>query len=175
MGHVINGQRAYAWGSAWWLEQAIDASAPDRPPSIPDHVYETLPDEATTEAAGTVEDLRVRLDDILDLSTERYAGLPDDRLELAARWAGFPVTIGFRFGRWSSHLREHTIQIEKTFAMVGHVPTEPARLVRNLLAAYGRAESVAFGRTRADAAVDRIAAGAAEARQAVRSARDAAG
>ena len=175
MGHTINGQRGYAWGSAWWLEQAIDPSAPDRPSGIPDAVYETLPDEATTEAAGTVDDLLARLDAILDLSAERYGGLPDDRLELGARWSGFPVTIGFRFGRWSSHFREHTIQIEKTFAMLGHVPSEPARLVRNLLAAYGRAESVVFGRAGVDDAAERIADGAADARRAVRAARDAAG
>ena len=49
--------------------------------------------------------------------------------------------------------------------MLGHVPSEPARLVRNMLAAYGRAESVVFGRVGVDAAVDRVVRGAAEARQ----------
>jgi len=58
--------------------------------------------------------------------------------------------------------------------MIGHVPGEPARLVRNMLAAYGRAESVVFGRQGVDQAVDRIVAGATEARQAIQSARDAA-
>ena len=59
--------------------------------------------------------------------------------------------------------------------MVGHVPTEPARLVRNMLAAYGRAESAVFGREGVDLAVDRVVRGAAEARQAIQSAREAAG
>ena len=81
--------------------------------------------------------------------------------------------VGFRLGRWASHIREHGIQIEKTFAMIDHVPTEPARLARNMLASYGRAESVVFGRQDVDQAVDRIAAGAAEARQAIESAREA--
>ena len=36
----------------------------------------TLPDEATTEAAGSLDDLRARLDAILDLSVERLAGDP---------------------------------------------------------------------------------------------------
>lgn len=173
-GHVIAGQRGYAWGTAWWLEQAFDPNAPGRPTTIPEPFWETFPDEATTEAAGSVDELRARLDGILDLSAERFAGLPDDRLELGARWSGFPVTIGFRFGRWSSHIREHVIQIEKTFAMIGHLPSEPARLVRNVLAAYGRAEAVVFGRQGVDDAVDRVVQGAAEARQATRDARDAA-
>jgi hypothetical protein len=175
LGHTIASQRGYAWGTAWWLEQAYDAANLDRPALIPDSVWETFPDEATTEAAGSVDDLRTRLDAILDLSMERYAALPDDRLALGARWSGFPVTIGFRFGRWSSHIREHSIQVEKTFAMIGHVPGEPARLIRNMLAAYGRAEAVVFGRRDVDAAVERIVEGAAEARQAVHAAREAAG
>jgi hypothetical protein len=175
LGHVISSQRAYAWGSAWWLEQGYEALDPGLPASVPDSLWATLPDEATTEAAGSVDELRMRLDAILDLSTERLAGLPDDRLDVGARWSGFLVTIGFRLGRWASHIREHGIQIEKTFALIGHVPSEPARLVRHVLAAYGRAEAVVFGRHGVDDAVDRVVQGAAEARQALHSAREAAG
>ena len=174
LGHVIAGQRGYGWGTAWWLEQHYTANAHDLPPGIPDELYETLPDEATTEAAGSAADLRARLDAILDLCAERLAGLPDDRLELGGRWSGFPVTIGFRLGRWASHIREHTIQVEKTFAQLGHVPSEPTRLARHMLAAYGRAEAVVFGRNGVDAAAERVAEGAAEARVAVAEARQAA-
>ena len=175
LGHVIASQRAYGWGSAWWLRHPHAPDDPALPGSVPEAFWEAMPDEATTEAAGGVSDLRARLDATLDLSAERLAGTPDDRLELGARWSGFPVTVGFRLARWSSHIREHGIQIEKTFALLGHAPTEPARLVRNLLAAYGRAESIAFGRLGVDQAADRVAAGAAEARAAIRAAREAAG
>ena len=175
LGHVIAGQRGYGWGTAWWLEQHHPANAPDLPPGIPDELYGTLPDEATTEAAGSAADLRARLDAILDLSVERLAGLADDRLELGGRWSGFPVTIGFRLARWASHIREHAIQVEKTYAMLGYLPSEPARLARHVLAAYGRAESAVFGRLGVDAAVDRIADGASEARAAIQDARRAAG
>ena len=171
LGHTISAQRAYGWGTAWWQAQGRDITDPGLPPGA----WVTLPDEATTEAAGSMDDLRARLDATLDLSTERLAGLPDDRIDLGSRWSGFPVTIGFRLGRWGSHIREHTIQVEKTLALLGHTPTEPARLVRNMLAAYGRAEAVVFGRQGVDDAVARVARGTAEARQAVRSARDAAG
>lgn len=139
--------------------------------SPPESFWDAMPDDATAEAVGTFDDLRGRLDAILDLGMERLAGLPDDRLALPTRWSGFPVTLGFRIGRWSSHIREHTIQVEKTLAMLGHVPTEPARLARHLLAAYGRAEAAVFGRLGVDEAVARIAQGAAEARVAVRSAK----
>jgi hypothetical protein len=87
------------------------------------------------------------------------------------------VDVGFRLGRWSSHIREHTIQIEKTLAMLGLVPDEPRRLARHVLDAYGRAEAAVFGRrpgAAAEEAADRIAGVAAEARQVVASAVEAA-
>ena len=170
LGHVIGSQRGYGWGTAWWQARAHLAEDPTLPARIPEEFFAAEPDEATTEAEGTVDDLRERLDAILDLSAERLADLPNDRLELGARWSGFPVTVGFRLGRWGSHIREHSIQVEKTFAMLGHVPTEPARLARLVLAAYGRAESVVFGRHGVDDAVDRVVKGAAEARDTVQSA-----
>lgn len=175
LGHTISAQRAYAWGTAWWQAQGHDITDRELPPGVPEEIWVTLPDEATTETVGSIADLRARLDATLDLSTERLAGLPDDRIDLGSRWSGFPVTIGFRLGRWGSHIREHTVQVEKTLALLGHTPNEPARLVRNMLAAYGRAEAVVFGRHDVDDAVARLVRGAAEARQAVRSAKDAAG
>ena len=176
LGHTINSQRGYGWGSAYWVGQTYDVSDPALPTGAPESYWDGFPDEETTEAEGDLAALRARLDAILDLCGERFGGLPDQRLELGSRWSGFAVSVGFRLGRWSSHIREHTIQIEKTFAFLGHVPSEQALLVRNLLAAYGRAESVVFGRAGSgvDAAADRIARGAAEAREATTSARAAA-
>jgi hypothetical protein len=178
LGHIISSQRAYGWGTAWWLAHPRRIDDPDLPDGVPDELWETLPDETTDECAGTGAEIRARLDDVVDLAAERLTGLSDDRLELAARWTGFPVTIAFRLGRMSSHVREHTIQVEKTLALLGHVPDEPRRLVRHVLATYGRAEAAVFGRrsTRStESAVARIAAAAAEARTEIASAVEAAG
>jgi hypothetical protein len=177
VGHIISGQRGYSWGTAWWLEQAYPAGDPDLPPGVSDEVFDTFPGDAT-EGEGSRSEIMARLDATMDLSTERLAGLPDDRLLLGARWSGFPITIAFRFGRWSSHIREHTVQIEKTLAILGHTPTEPARLTRLLLATYGRTEATVFGRQAGEttaAAAERIAQAAAEARDSVHAARVAAG
>jgi hypothetical protein len=175
VGHVISGQRGYGWGTTWWLAGRHDAADLTRPRVIPDDAFAGLPDE-DVEGEGSGAAIRARLDAILDLCVERLAGLPDESLGQGARWSGFPVTVAFRLGRWSSHLREHTIQVEKTLAMLGRTPTEPERLARLVLAAYGRAESAVFGRDPADAAVVaavvRIADAAAEARDAVRAARN---
>jgi len=175
LGHVVNGQRAYGWGTAWWIEQGFALDDPDLPASAGDAFWAALPDEEGVEQAGSLDDIRARLDAILDLSAERLAGVPEDRLGSACRWSGFVAPASFRLSRWSSHLREHTIQVEKTLAILGRAPTEPERLVRLTLAAYGRAEAVVFGRTNADAAAEIIRAAAAEARETIADARGAAG
>lgn len=172
LGHIIGTHRGYASGNAWIQHHGTDAQEPVR---IPDAFWEALPDDETAEAAGSLAALGARLDAIVDLAAVRLAGTPDERLHIPCRWAGFPVTLGFRFERMASHIREHTIQVEKTMALLGHVPDERARLVRNMLSAYGRAESVVFGRQGVDPAAAGIAEAAAAARDATRSARAAAG
>jgi hypothetical protein len=173
LAHVINSQRAYGWSTAWWVANPHDRDDPNLPRTVPEDVWATLPDEAD-EAPGTPAEIRDRLDTTLDLGAERMAGAGDDQLGYGARWSGFAVTVAFRLNRWSSHIREHAIQVEKTLARLGRVPTEPERLVRHLLATYGRAEAVAFVRRDADAAAEQVAKSAAEARETIRAAREAA-
>jgi hypothetical protein len=159
LGHVVSGQRGYGATSAWWQERAYPAGDPGLPAHAPDEIFDLLPTEEA-EAEGTPAAIRERLDYVLDRSIERLAGLPADRLGLGARWSGFAVDVGFRLARWSSHIREHTIQVEKTLDMLDHRSTEVDRLVRHVLATWGRAETVVSGSSEADEAV-RILAGAA--------------
>ena len=161
LGHVIGGQRGYGAATAWWQAQELPAND-DLPREVPP-VYDELPSDEE-EAAGTPAEVCSRLDQVLDRSTERLAGLPADRLALGTRWAGFAVDIGFRLGRWSSHFREHTIQVEKTMVMIGHTPTEVDRLIRLILGAWGRAEAVVYGSADRGAALDALPAAAAGAR-----------
>lgn len=156
LGHVVASQRGYGATSAWWQTQALPADMPDLP-VVPESIFDVLPTEEA-EAEGTPVAVRDRLDDALDRSCERLAGLPEDRLAYGARWSGFPVDVGFRMGRWASHIREHAIQVEKTLDMLGHRPTEVDRLIRHLLGAWGRAEEVVFGSVDADGPVEVLAA-----------------
>jgi uncharacterized damage-inducible protein DinB len=54
---------------------------------------------------------------------------------------GYPVR--FRMHRFDEHMRQHTIQVDKTLVAIGHPPTEAERLVRNLYTALAGVESVA--------------------------------
>ena len=57
------------------------------------------------------------------------------------------IPIDFRLGRYGSHIREHTVQVDKTLAMTGRQPTEVERICRLILGSYGRLEALFVGLT----------------------------
>lgn len=142
LAHIVGGQRAYGWFTAWWLARR-DAPPDDFPARVPEEAVSELPEEET-EGVGSVADISRRLDEILDLSAGVFAPLGADELAARARWSGAPVDVRFRLNRWSSHLREHTIQVEKTLGYIGRPTTEVDRLLRLIAAAYGRLEEDLF-------------------------------
>ena len=107
-----------------------------------------FPPEPTDEeeAAGQPAIAQARLDDVVDANIVAAAGLDAAAMGVSARWAGLPVTIDFRLGRYGSHIREHTVQVDKTLEMLGRRPSEVERLVRLVLATYGRLEGLLVGR-----------------------------
>jgi hypothetical protein len=107
------------------------------------------PDEAA-EGQGEAKEIRARLDGLLDAAAERFAPLDADALAVPGRWSGLPVTVDFRLGRFASHIREHTIQVDKTLAMIGRTATEAERLARLAGSTYGRLEATVFGRPAVD-------------------------
>ncbi len=166
LAHAVNVGRAYPSFSAWWLGRE---QTPELPPSVPDDVGEGFPDEAE-EGVGSLLEIRERLDAAMDGAAERLASLDGEQLGIPARWSGYAVDVAFRLWRQSSHLQEHTIQVEKTLVMLGRSPLEAERLARLLLRAYGRLEACVYalpadlaerGREPVLAAVEAVA-GAAE-------------
>lgn len=142
LAHIVSGQRGYGWFTAWWLARR-DAPADDFPTQISEELDAELPAEEA-EGVGSIADIQRRLDEILDLSAGVFAPLGAEMLEARARWSGFPVDVRFRLLRWPSHLREHTIQLEKTLGFIGRPITEVERLLRLIAAAYGRLEEELF-------------------------------
>jgi DinB family protein len=146
MGHVLTSQRFYSRFTLWWLTQA------PTPAAIPSDELSADVPERDVEAAGSMERVRTHLDELLDLSMACLGGLDDSQLAAPARWSGGEVTVGFRIGRWASHIREHTIQVEKTLVMLDRPIPEVERLLRMVFEAYGRLEETVFGLDAADVA-----------------------
>lgn len=147
MQHVINSQRGYAWGSAAWLAER-ELTARIGVQRLSDDTFKGFPEEED-EGLGSLSEIRGELDDIVDVTSARFATLSDDDLSVTGRWSGAPVSIAFRQWRWSSHIAEHTIQIEKTLDMLGRRRSEIDWLSRLLGQGFGRLEASAFGRASA--------------------------
>lgn len=142
LAHLVGGQRSYAWFTAWWLSQS-DLPADDFPQRVPDDAQIGVPEEET-EGRGTLGEIRGRLDEIVDLSGSVFAPLGEAELGARARWSGLPVDVRFRLVRWTSHIREHTIQAEKTLGYIGRPITEVDRLLHLIAGGYGRLEEELF-------------------------------
>jgi uncharacterized damage-inducible protein DinB len=141
LAHVVHVQRAYPAFASWWLSRKQTAELPS---SIPDGVDEGFPTE-DSDGEGTVAEIRQRLDEAMDGAAERMASLDEAQLATPARWSGYTVDVGFRLWRMSSHLQEHTVQVDKTLVMLDRTPPEAHRLVRVVFRAYGRLEAVVYG------------------------------
>ena len=150
LAHIIGSQRGYAWGTAYWMSVRDEPKPPGRR-RAPDELFSAMPEEAD-EATGSIADIRTKLDDIVDATSSRYATLTPDEMAIEGGWSGIPVTIGFRMWRWSSHIQEHTVQVDKTLDMLGRRRTEVQHLIRLIGRAFGHLEATAFGRAPGSAA-----------------------
>jgi hypothetical protein len=143
--HIIASQHGYAVYNDWWRGQGLRISD-ERLPFAPDGLIDPAWDEPVA-ANGSLDEIRSRLHVALDDAATLMSDLTADELGLAARWSDLPVTVGFRQGRWASHITEHTVQVDKTLVWLGRQPSEVERLVRLVAAAWGRLEANVWPRS----------------------------
>ena len=93
------------------------------------------------------------LEDILDYHRSLHnrilhemADLSDGELWALSRfWEPEPLPVRYRLHRFDAHLRQHTIQIEKTLEALGSSPNEAVRLLRLVYNALAEAEGAVIG------------------------------
>ena len=66
--------------------------------------------------------------------------VPDEEIETPAWFWDGEMTLRFRLHRFEEHMRQHTIQLDKTILMLGKAPTEAHRLIRNVYSALADIE-----------------------------------
>lgn len=74
---------------------------------------------------------------------EAMARVGDDALEVPALFWDGAMPLRFRLHRFEAHLRQHTIQVEKTLLAIGDPASEAERLVRLIHGALAGVESAA--------------------------------
>ncbi|MFZ1753906.1 MAG: ankyrin repeat domain-containing protein [Caldilineaceae bacterium] len=104
---------------------------------------EAGPLPAETDGPAAVLTAYTRLHFLIET---KLAGLTHGQLEARSPfWEPEQPSVAFRVGRFTAHLREHRIQIEKTLLALGHIPHEMALHTRMLYQALGRVEGALMG------------------------------
>jgi hypothetical protein len=76
----------------------------------------------------------------------RFVSLTDIEVErMSAMWESKPYPILWRLYRLGAHVREHTIQVEKSLAWMGMAPEEGDLHARQIYAAMGEVEAALMG------------------------------
>jgi hypothetical protein len=97
---------------------------------------------AAGAVAGTVADIRNAFFVQHVRALRELDDVTDAELELPARfWESEDMPIRFRLHRFEEHLRQHTIQLDKTIVAIGSSPTEAHGLIRNVYNALAAVES----------------------------------
>jgi hypothetical protein len=77
---------------------------------------------------------------------DEFAGAGDEEMQgLSLWWENEEYTLEYRLHRFDAHLRQHTIQAEKTLEMIGRGPNEAKRLLRLIYRALSEVESAVLG------------------------------
>jgi hypothetical protein len=97
--------------------------------------------QSYTELLDYYENLHQRI-------IHEFQDISDPELNIpVVYWEKEPMTLQFRLHRFDSHLRQHTVQAEKTSVAIGFHPNESQRLLRLIYVALAEVEGVLIGGT----------------------------
>ena len=152
--HILGAEKGFLAA----IEVALDCARSGRPSTPSEDAWKAMrkPPEDPSGSRAEALDALFRshvailrsLGDVTDPELDTPSWFWEDK--------GYPIR--FRMHRFEEHLRQHTIQVDKTLATLGHPPTEAERLVRNLYAALAGVESVSSGSAAGQDVLDECAA-----------------
>ena len=141
LGHLLQAESGFLAA----IEVALEAARAGRA-AVPDEVAFTAKRRAPLDPAGSRADALQALFRSHVAILRALDGVTDGELDTPSYfWERTGYPIRFRMHRFEEHLRQHTIQVDKTLIAIGHPPSEAERLSRNLHTALAGLESVAAG------------------------------
>jgi hypothetical protein len=134
------------------VKYALDRkrSTDERPAEIPDEAWDTISglDEASFQALvdGPFAELESYHATLHNRVLRELADIHEEELAAPSMyWEGYEMSLRFRLHRFDSHLRQHTVQVDKTLEAIGHTPNEARRLLRLIYGALADAEGATIG------------------------------
>jgi uncharacterized damage-inducible protein DinB len=145
--HIIQAEGSFFAITFYGLER--QRSQDDRPLEMSDAYWEAFweGDEfSTLKDSGAFSALLAYYDQLHSRVLNAFQEI--SAAELGAPtvfWEEKPMPVEFRLHRFDSHLRQHTVQMEKILAQVRGEPSEARRLLRLIYAALAEVESSSLG------------------------------
>ena len=136
--HMIGATYGFSAVVRWALECHASGKPLDLPSREEWAHYRDVPERV---AEGDVRAVAASLFDAHRRARAAMALVADDQLELPSRFWDGDMPLRFRLHRFEEHLRQHTIQLEKTLLGIAHPATEAERLVRLVHNALAGVES----------------------------------
>ncbi len=121
----------------------LDATYPG---SEADRLFGPVEQVADIWKSGTMREMSAFHETIRRRALAELADISDAELEgPSVWWEGEPYTLQYRIHRMDAHLRQHTIQVDKTRDQLGQPATEARRLLRLVYGALAEAEGQLIG------------------------------
>ncbi|MCP4429326.1 MAG: DUF664 domain-containing protein [Chloroflexi bacterium] len=148
LGHMVGAERTFFTLVHYGVERQRDGEG--RPSRLPDDEVEKVagPRQAFAEIMKNqgLAEMLAFYDDRHTLALQEFAAITDTELEGPSLWwEGEEYSLQYRLHRFDAHLRQHTIQAEKTLAAIGHGTTEARRLLRLIYQALAEVEATTLG------------------------------
>lgn len=148
LSHIVGGDLGFFVA----VKYALDGHRLEdgRPEEIPDETWDAITgmDEAAYKVLmrGPFENLQVYHRGLHQRVLREFETIQDVELEGSCKfWEKEPMSLRFRLHRFDSHMRQHTIQIDKTIDRLNGPQPETKRLLRLIYSALAGVEGVLIG------------------------------
>ena len=148
LGHTIRAERTFLAITQDAIERV--RSQDGRPLEMSDEAYEKFIQgdrlEMLLDTGAPLSQLMAYYREFHERVLAALFDIQDGELQTpCVYWESKPMPVQFRLLRFDSHLRQHTIQVEKTLKAIGHGPNEARRLIRIIYSALAELESAIMG------------------------------
>jgi thioredoxin reductase (NADPH) len=111
-----------------------------------DVIAHTTEEEWDSFSEWSLEKLKARFEQVHAMVLGELADISDAELAKPSFfWEDQPYSLRFRLHRFTSHLRQHTVQIEKTLIAIDQAPSEAKQLHRHIYNAFAEVQNAQIG------------------------------
>lgn len=157
--HIVQAERAFFAITAYGLER--ERTQDNRPLALSDADWELFWQNHSlvqVDENSPFSDILAYYAQLHRMVLGELAAASEAELEAPVIfWESRPMPVRFRLGRFTSHLRQHSVQMEKALPPLGLAPNEAKRLLRLIFQALASVEGCLIGAPELASAGDSLA------------------